>query len=90
MKETEPKDIRYAFNTNRLNIISDIYFSENLYYFYIIYSNTRVSFQSPESSTLEEIRELLFTKLNTYNYIYITTDFLANLSGEVKISIENI
>lgn len=90
MKETEPKDIRYAFNTNRINIISDIYLSENLHYFYIIYSNTRVYFQSSESSTLDEIRELLFTKLNTYNYIYITTDFLANLSGEVKILIENI
>lgn len=92
MTMQKAKRIKYAFNTNLIEIISDIYAAGStpgpLYYFYVIYANSRIEFTSYLTSTIDKIRYLLFDELSKSNYIYITDDFLQNLSGELQISIQ--
>lgn len=92
MTMQKAKRIRYQLNTNLIEIISDVYTTANtpgpVYYFYVIYANSRILFRSFLTSTIDKIRYLLFDESNKSDFIYITDDFLETLEGELQISIE--
>ena len=92
MTMQKAKRIRYQLNTNLIEIISDVYMVANdngpLYYFYVIYANSRIEFSSLLTPTIDKMRYLLFDESAKNNYIYITDDFLETLGGELRISIQ--